>query len=218
MKFTKIKKLFLDLLKYQIKLLSYKDLLEVETSSKLPLKFKNLPNLLEILLMKDPLKPDLMILFPTKMNSTEEQEPKLLFFLDSLRPEPTLLPLKIDNKLKTSLNKLPNTLNNSLRSKNSEMLKLLLLKLEMMNKIFLLPLMDLAFLWRLKLKTLILTDPKWPTAKKLFNPCWMTLALKNGKIIWLKLTLLLKKKTWMPKLDGLLKLLLNTLNLILNLK
>jgi len=118
----------------------------VETSSKLPLKFKNLPNLLEILLMKDPLKPDLMILFPTKMNSTEEQEPKLLFFLDSLRPEPTLLPLKIDNKLKTSLNKLPNTLNNSLRSKNSEMLKLLLLKLEMMNKIFLLPLMDLAFL------------------------------------------------------------------------
>jgi len=146
MKFTKIKKLFLDLLKYQIKLLSYKDLLEVETSSKLPLKFKNLPNLLEILLMKDPLKPDLMILFPTKMNSTEEPEPKLLFFLDSLRPEPTLLPLKIDNKLKTSLNKLPNTLNNSLRSKNSEMLKLLLLKLEMMNKIFLLPLMDLAFL------------------------------------------------------------------------
>jgi len=146
MKFTKIKKLFLDLLKYQIKPLNYKDLLEVETSSKLPLKFKNLPNLLEMLLMKDPLKPDLMILFPTKMNSTEEPEPKLLFFLDSLRPEPTLLPLKIDNKLKTSLNKLPDTLNNSLRSKNSEMLKLLLLKLEMMNKIFLLPLMDLAFL------------------------------------------------------------------------
>lgn len=146
MKFTKIKKLSLDLPKYQIKPLNYKDPLEVETSSKLPLKFKNLPNLLEIVPMKDPLKPDLTVLFPTKMNSTEEPEPKFQFFQDSPRLEPTLLPLKTDNKLKTSLNKLPDTLNNSLRSKNSEMLKLLLLKLEMMNKIFLLPLMDLAFL------------------------------------------------------------------------